>query len=384
MTKAMRELLDKRSQAKAKATELCAKDNASLAEIEAATEELKTINAQITLLEMEEANDKAEFNGSPLAGMPEDRSEDELYNEAFYNAVRGKNLTESEASILESRGALTSSTGEDGGLLIPTDEQNEINELKRQMDSLEQYVNVEPVTTTAGTRVLEKDADSTPFTEFVEGEDVPNAASPQFVSVAYAIKDRGGFLPIPNNLLNDAKANLKGYLRKWLAKKQVATRNSLILAKLATWAKTPIAGFDDLKKVLNVTLDPAIKNNALIFTNQDGFDKLDTIKDSTGNYILKPDVTDPSKKKVEGKLVVVLSNKTLATRDDAGTLKAPIIIGDLKEAITLFDRQQMSVLTTNVGGDAFKKNRTDMRAITREDVQSVDTKAVVYGEIIVG
>lgn len=63
------------------------------------------------------------------------------------------------------------------------------------------------------------------------------------------------------------------------------------------------------------------------------------------------------------------------------TNKAVIIIGDMKEFITLFDRQQLSIDTTKVGGDAWKKNNTELRAILREDLQKVDPRAIQIAEV---
>lgn len=384
MTKAMREMLDALNRAKEEAKALRTKDDVTIDEINAKTEEIKGINAKISLLQMEEAEDSIPSAGTVLDSGNQVKEDEEAYSDAFFAAIQGKRLTDAQASLLESRAALSSTTGEDGGYTIPTDEVVKIKELKRTLSSLEPYVNVEPVSTLTGSRVIEKDADSTPFTEFAEGADVPASDTPQFVQVSYAIKDRGGILPVPNNLLKDTKANISAHIRKWLAKKQVATRNSLILTLLNALAKVAITGIDDIKKILNVDLDPAISAGSIILTNQDGFNFLDTLKDDQGNYLMQDDVTDKTKKAIKGRQVVVLSNKTLATRDDAGTLKAPVIIGDLKEAITLFDREQMSLLSTSIGGTAFQNNRTDTRAITREDVKMVDDAAVKFGEVIVG
>lgn len=316
-------------------------------------------------------------------GDDDDESQSEaVYEEAFYNELRGRRVSAEGREMLETASnALSSGTGEDGGYLIPTDQQTAIIELKRSMRALEHEVNVENVTTNTGTRNVEKDAEFTPMTEFTEGDDVPDGGSPQFMNISYAIKDRGAFLPVPNNLLNDNTANLKSYLNKWLAKKQVATRNSLIVTLLSTVLTVPtaIAGLDDVKDVVNVSLDPAISATSKAYTNQDGFNEMDQWKDTDGRPLLQPCPTDSTKKMIAGKVIEVYSNKTLKT-----TLgKAPIYIGSMKEFVTLFDRQAISVVSTNIGGEAFKKNRTDIRAISREDVKSVDSDALVYGEIVV-
>ncbi|NFO71576.1 phage major capsid protein [Clostridium botulinum] len=388
------ELKQELEQLQNEAKQLMNKDGVTAEEITNKSKNIDILKAKITMQEKIEEEERQEIEDKINAGiakelgkggsMEETKNKQELYKEGFYNALRGKRVTEEQATVLEEfNNALSSNTDEDGGYTIPIDQQTAIKELKREFKSLETLVNTEPVTTPKGNRNIEKDAEYTPFAEFEEGEDVPTTDSPQFVNISYVIKDRGGILPVPNNLLADNTANLASYLNKWLAKKQVATRNKLIVDLLATKAKTAVASADDLKTITNVTLDPAISAMSVVVTNQTGFNWLDTLKDSEGNYLLQKDPTMPTKKLLFGiHPVEVYSNKTLKNDTTSGT-KAPIIIGALKEAVTLFDREAISLLSTNIGGDAFKKNRTDIRAITREDVKLVDSDTFVYGQVTI-
>lgn len=170
------------------------------------------------------------------------------------------------------------------------------------------------------------------------------------------------------------------YLARWIGKKSAVTRNKLILDMAATFTKVQIADVDKIKEILNVTLDPEIAMSTIIITNQDAFNFLDKLKDSDGKYFLQPDPTQPTRKLLSGKPVVVVANRWLPTTGTT-TKKAPMIIGDMKEAIVLFDRQQYSIASTNVGGKAFGRNSTDVRAIEREDVVKFDDEAIVYGEL---
>lgn len=362
------------------------KDDAATAEqIEAKTAEIAAVSAKLTAQLAIEAEEENAMKSSGTAQPVDTGSEpapEAVYEDAFYNMLAGKPLTDAQsASLLKVNNALSSSSGADGGYLIPADQQVAIRELKRQFQPLEELVTVEPVSTLTGSRNMEKDAQYTPFTEFTEDGDVPASDAPQFANITYAIKDRGGILPVPNNLLADNKANLQGYLNAWLAKKQVATRNKLIVDLLNTKTKDTIAGVDDVKDILNVTLDPAISAMATVIMNQDAFNKFDKMKDSDGNYLLQPDPTNPTQKQLCGRPVRVYSNKVLPTRTAETKKLAPVIIGSLKEAVVLFDRQAMSLLATNIGGTAFGKNRTEIRAITREDIKEFDLGAVVFGEI---
>ncbi len=312
------------------------------------------------------------------------KNEDPSYKEVFMKAIRGQNLTHEEASVMqEYKAALSENTGKDGGFIVPEDITTTINQLKQTVDNLEQYVNVQPVSTNKGARTLEKRAASTPFaplSEYGKPNAMQEIASPEFDRLSYAIEDYAGFLPVPNDLLDDTDQALEEYLRQWIAKKSIATRNYLILQELNKLTKVDFKDYKGIKTALNVTLDPAFAAGANIFTNQDGFNYLDQLEDKNGRPLLQPDPTNPTRSLLSGKPVITLSNKTIATDKDG---KAPFIVGNLKEAIILWDRKQLSIDMTTEGGNAWRTNTSEFRAIEREDVTSWDTEAVVYGQIIV-
>lgn len=370
---------------KAQAKGLLNKDGVTKEELEAVQNSIQTVQAKIDLLDETEVEEKVvdqdpkNRTGKPLPKGMDEKEPNARYEDAFYNALRGK-ATQTDIEVLDARNSLSSGTPADGGLLIPIDQQTQINELKRQYSPLRELVTVEPVSTLSGNRVLEKDAEHTAFAQFTEGNGLAEAPSPQFAKIDYTIKNYGGILPVPKTLLADQQANLKGYLNKWLAKKAVATENGLIISLLNALPKVDLENIDDIKDILDVTLDPAISSLAAIVTNQDGFNYFNKLKDSQGNYLLEKDPKNPTKRLLAGKEVIVLSNKVLKTTGTAPE-KAPVIIGSLKEAVVLFDRETISLLSTDVGGDAFKNNRVDIRAIMRLDVKGFDTSAVVYGEV---
>ena len=184
-----------------------------------------------------------------------------------------------------------------------------------------------------------------------------------------------------NELLADSSENVKATLIDWIGNESRITRNKLILEALEGKEKTPIASIDDIKKAINVTLDPAFLPNAVVVTNQEGFNYLDTLVDGNGQYILQADITNASVRRLFGKYPVhVISSKDLPMADG----KAPFIIGDLKEAVVMFDRQTLSVMASNVAGDSFLSDVTLFRAIEREQVKMRDEEAIVYGQITIG
>lgn len=293
---------------------------------------------------------------------------------AFLKSLRGKPLNDAEQR------AMSGLKSEDGGMVIPQDIQTMIHNLVRQYDQLQKYVRVEPVTTRSGSRVLEKYLDITPFANITEMGTIDEADTPQFSPISYSIKDYAGILPISNTLLQDSDQNLLNYLAQWIARKSMVTRNNQIITKLKALTAKSFSGLDDVKAFLNTGLDPSLAQNAVILTNQDGYNHLDQQKDTMGRYFLQPDPTQPGRFTVFGKPIAVVANHWLPNTGSEPNA-APFIVGDLSEAIVLFDRREYEIQTTNVGGDSFKRNSTDARVIDRFDVQLWDTSAAVYGTI---
>lgn len=313
---------------------------------------------------------------------------------AFVNRIvcgmRKTKLNEKDQKIMD---AMSEKSDEDGGFTVPQDIQTDIHELRRTDDDLEQYVNVEPVSTLSGSRVFEVDADSTPWDDVDEGEEFGEEETPKLKQIKYKIEKKGGILKVTRELLQDTAENILGFLNKWIAKKSRATRNAAILKKLAeitTGKEVAISGYDDLKDVFNVTLDPAIASSSIVLTNQSGFNYLDKIKDERGDYILQHDVTDKSKMLLFGVYPIKkVSNKVLKNVEvkldgsNVSAYKYPIYMGDLKEAITLFDREKISIELSTEAGDLWEKDQTGIKVRDRFDVQAFDEEAVIKGEITV-
>jgi HK97 family phage major capsid protein len=312
---------------------------------------------------------------------------------AFVNRIvcglRKTRVPEADVEILDAvTDAMNEDSDEDGGFTVPQDIQTDIITLRRTQDDLEMLVNRESVTTLTGSRVIEVDADSTPWEDVDEGGEFPDGDTPQFKQIKYKIGKKGGILKTTRELLQDTAVNILAYLNKWIAKKSRATRNAAILKKLdeITTGKTVVLeGFDDFKDVFNVKLDASIAASSIILTNQSGFNYLDKLKDGDGNYIVQPDVTDKTKRLLFGVYPIhVVSDKTMKNGGDKSNAeKYPFYIGDLHEAITLFDREKMTIELSTEAGDLWAKDLTGIKVRDRFDVQAVDETAVIKGEVTV-
>ena len=280
--------------------------------------------------------------------------------------------------------ALTESgnSGTDGGFLVPIDIDNTIRELRRDLNPLAPLFSEETVTAPTGWRVIDT-APSTPMPEIDEMGTVPNNSDqPAFGKVTYTLSKRGLRIPISNELLNDEAANLMAYLGRWFAKKLVITENYLLLTALKTLTASALTSGtitpdSAIKTILNKTLDPAISNSAVIITNQSGFDALDQLVDEMGRGLLQPDPTNSTLLRIFGRRIVKVSDAQLPNTSN----KPEFFIGDMKEFATLFSKEGFEVASTDIGGNAWATDSTEVRGIARLCATKFDTSAAVRRQL---
>ena len=314
--------------------------------------------------------------------VPLNKSENELkdkFVKDFVNMVRNPMAFMNTVSSNTDNG----SDGNDSaaGLTIPPDIRTAINTLVRQYDSLQQYVRVENVTTSNGSRVYEKWTDVTPL-KVMDAEDgkIPDLDNPRLTIIKYLIKRYAGIITATNTLLKDTAENILAWLSSWIAKKVVVTRNQAIIALMgAVPKKATITKFDDVIDMANTSVDPAILSTSFFLTNVSGCNALHKVKDALGNYLLQPDPSQPQRMLIQGKQVVMVADRWLPNGGTANAPIYPLYYGDISQAITLFDRENMSLLPTNIGAGAFETDTTKIRVIDRFDVQATDSEALVAG-----
>lgn len=391
MTKELRAMLQKLEQTKAEVRSLLAEDK--MQEAKEKMEEVRALQAKVDLQRELEETEARGLGGTELND--DGKVEKDMqqltaeYRDIFLRGIRRKKITDEMRSIIreyERRAVMnegeTNPAIPDGdvGMVVPQDIQTRINELMREWNDLSQYVTVENVSTLSGSRVLETDANMTPFQVVDEYGEIQEIDNPKFTVVSYKLKKRAGYLPLTNELLADNDANLLGYVTNWIARKAAHTRNTQIIGLLNS-ALTPktLPDVKAINKVLNVELDPAISRTAVILTNQDGFDWLDNQVDGMGRPILSEDFTQPGRKMFKGRPIVVVSNRHLPS--DTQNALAPFYIGNLKQFMVLFNRPFFELASTREGGDAWRRDTTELRTIMRDDYVKWDGVAAVFGQL---
>lgn len=374
----LQQLLDAINAKKAEVKNLA--EQGKIAEAKTAKEELVNLQEQYNILkdvvEGEQTGMSAENFANALAVKIASASGTDAIHD-FAEAARHGFYTNT----------MTEGTKADGGYTVPEDIKTKINQYKKAMFSLESLVDVEKVSTSTGRRTYQKRAQVEGFRAVLEAGKIQPSATPQFEILEYAIKKYAGYMPVTNELLADSDANIANALVKWFAEQDIATRNAQILTAIGTKAETDLKNLDGIKKAVNVTLGSAFIGGVTIVTNDDGLQYLDTLVDKNGRYLLTPSLQDPAKKVLAVGAstipIVVVPNSILTTK----TNKVPFIVGDFKEAIKLFDRDKLSIMTSNVAAvgqlNAFEQDLTLFRGIERLDCKTKDANAFVNGYITI-
>ena len=93
--------------------------------------------------------------------------------------------------------------------------------------------------------------------------------------------------------------------------------------------------------------------------------------------LLTDDITQPGRKIYKGRPIAVAANRMLPSTGDL----APLVIGNLKQLMVLFNREFFELASTKEGGDAWRRDTTELRTIIRDDYVEWDEEAAVFGQL---
>lgn len=270
-----------------------------------------------------------------------------------------------------------------GFVVIPEEIVTDILKLKEVEFNLDQYVTVKKVENGSGKYPVVRQSQVAALPEVEELAENPELAVKPFFQLAYDIKTHRGYFRISREAIEDSKIDVLGELKQWMARTIAATRNQAIINVIKNGgpgedgANTKIASeevtgatsketIDGLKDAINKHIIPNYEHNVAI-VSQTGFNTLDKLADKEDRYLIQPDIKETSAKRLLGAKVVVLPDEMLGEKG-SNTL----IFGNLKDAITLFDRSQYQAAWT----DYMHFGECLMVAV-RQDVRLLDHKAAV-------
>lgn len=219
--------------------------------------------------------------------------------------------------------------------IIPEDIKYQPEELPETFVDLKKFVNVQPVTTAAGSHPILNPAQET-MVSVEELEKNPELAKPKFTDIDYKVKTYRGQIPVSQESLDDSEANLANIVAQNNARQAVNTTNKYIADVMKSFEAVNTADLDDIKQIINVEIDPAY--NLSLVVSQSFYQALDTLKDKNGQYLLKQDITSPTGTVLFGRPVFIIKDELFGAKGDKKAF-----IGDLNYAVFFADRKQASV-----------------------------------------
>lgn len=253
----------------------------------------------------------------------------------------------------------------DGGVLVPEEILAPYRKPEDVID-LSKLVRVVKVNRGSGKVPIIKKSNGK-MVSVAELEKNPELAKPTITDVAYDIETYRGYVPVSQEVIDDADFDVTGLIAEDISGQELNTKNDAIAAALKTATPKTVTGLDELKAVVNKDIKKVYAVKFVISASL--YNLLDTLKDNNGRYLLQDDITVESGKRLFGKEVVVLDDDVIGETD--GDLVG--FVGDPKAFCALFDRKSASVKW--VDNDIYGQL---LASYVRFDVQKIDEDAGFY------
>ncbi|MCG1653418.1 phage major capsid protein [Staphylococcus epidermidis] len=237
---------------------------------------------------------------------------------------------------MKSKGAKRDNVkSDDVGVTIPEDIKYIPEKEVKTVQDLSELVQKTSVSTASGKYPILKRANAK-FNTVAELEKNPELARPEFETVNWEVETYRGAIPISQEALDDSVANLTAIVSENIKEQKINTLNEKIGGVLKAFNPTSVSNVDDLKAIINVKLDPGYDRQ--IICTQSFYQKLDTLKDGNGRYLLQDSIINTAGNTVLGMNVTVVRDDLLGKNGDALAF-----IGDVKRGVLFADRTDVSV-----------------------------------------
>lgn len=256
-------------------------------------------------------------------------------------------------------------TSVEGGALIPEELLTPQMKPEDTVD-LRNYVKIVSVNSSNGKYpvISKSDGKMSTVAELAQN---PKLANPSISEINFEVKTRRGYIPISQEVIDDADYDVTGLIRDEIQSQSLNTSNSDIAAKLKTAPAKAVVGIDGLKDLVNKDIKKVYPIKFIISASL--YAELDKLKDKNGRYLLQDSIITASGKMLLGREVIVLDDTIIGTA--AGSLVG--FVGDAKSFMSFFDRKRTSVEW--VDNQIYGKL---LAGIVRYDVQVTDTDAGFY------
>lgn len=300
--------------------------------------------------ELEEEKKKKEKQGGKRMAKLQKNPEQDLKLQGFEEYMKSKGAKRDNVK------------SDDVGVTIPEEIKYIPEKEVKTVQDLSELVTKTSVSTASGKYPILKRADDK-FHTVEELEKNPELAKPKFETVAWEVATYRGAIPISQEALDDSIANLTQIVQDNIQEQKVNTLNEKIGDVLKQFNPTTVSDVDDLKAITNVQLDPGY--NRRIVCTQSFYQKLDTLKDGNGRYLLQDSIINTAGNTVLGMNVTVVRDDLLGKNGDAVAF-----VGDLERAVLFADRTDISVQW--IDNDIYGKY---LMGAFRFDVKQADANA---------
>lgn len=332
------------------------------AEIKASEEEKQKLEDELAAIE-EDEQPKEEVSEEERGAkqMPKretiKNTEEVTYQERAKAAING--------FVRKQERAIVGFKTTDGEVLIPEELLQAYKQPVDQVD-LKQYVKTVKVNSKSGKMPVIKRSEGVMNT-VAELAENPELAKPTFEEVAYDIDTYRGYIPVSQEVIDDADYDVTSLIAEAINDQTLNTTNKAIATVVKGLTAKAVTGVDGLKDLINKDIKKVY--NVKLYISASLYAALDKLKDKNGRYLLQDSITAASGKTLLGKEVVVLDDDVIGT--NAGDMVG--FVGDLAAAVAYFDRVQTTLRWTEnqIYGQL-------LAGVTRFDVQKVDTDAGFY------
>lgn len=341
------------------------------------TEQLDEVNTQVKALEEEKQQLEDELAAIEEDEQPQEESEEAERGAQKTMSKREKIKNSEEEMTYQERAKkaingyvhrqernVTGFKTTDGEVLIPEEILKAYKKPIDQVD-LKQYVKKVKVNSKSGKMPVIKRSEGVMNT-VAELAENPELAKPTFEDVAYDIDTYRGYIPVSQEVIDDADYDVTGLVAEAINDQTLNTTNKAIATVVKGLTPKTVTGVDGLKDLINKDIKKVY--NVKLYISSSFYAALDKLKDKNGRYLLQDSITAASGKILLGKEVVVLDDDVIAA---SGEMKG--FVGDLNAAVAYFDRAQTTLRWTEnqIYGQL-------LSGVVRFDVQKVDTDAGFY------
>ncbi|MEO5301515.1 phage major capsid protein [Enterococcus cecorum] len=332
------------------------------AEIKALEEEKQKLEDELAAIEEDEQpqeeSDEAERGAKQMTKREKIKNDEEMtYQERAKKAINGY--------VHRQERAVTGFKTTDGEVLIPEEILQAYKKPIDQVD-LKQYVRTVKVNSKSGKMPIIKRSEGVMNT-VAELAENPELAKPTFDEIAYDIDTYRGYIPVSQEVIDDADYDVTGLVAEAINDQTLNTTNKAIATVVKGLTAKEVTGVDGLKDLINKDIKKVY--NVKLYISSSLYAALDKLKDKNGRYLLQDSITAASGKVLLGKEVVVLDDDVIGINAD----DMVGFVGDLDAAVAYFDRAQTTLRWTEnqIYGQL-------LSGVVRFDVQKVDTDAGFY------